>query len=166
MGRIHRLERTQRIERPLPEVFAFFADAANLEAITPNFLRFRMVTRPPIEMRVGARIDYEISLLGVPMRWRTLITAWEPGVRFVDEQESGPYALWRHTHSFEAQGNATLMRDVVEYREPLGPLGGIAHALFVARTLERIFDFRQGATERKLAEAANRRTSQGYTSEV
>ncbi len=113
-----------------------------------------MVTRPPIPMGVGTRIDYKISLLGVPMRWRTLITEWEPGVRFVDEQESGPYALWRHTHSFEAQGNTTLMHDVVEYREPLGPLGSMAHALFVARTLETIFDFRQGATERKLAAAA------------
>ncbi len=147
---VHRLERSQRIARPLAEVFAFFADAANLEAITPRFLRFRMITRPPIEMRVGARIDYEISLLGVPMRWRTLITAWEPGVRFVDEQELGPYALWRHTHSFEAQGDATLMRDLVEYTEPLGPLGRVAHALFVARVLERIFDFRKAETARRL----------------
>lgn len=115
-----------------------------------------MVTQPPIEMGVGTRIDYEISLLGVPMRWRTLITAWEPGVRFVDEQESGPYALWRHTHSFKAQGDTTLMHDVVEYREPFGPLGSVAHALFVARTLDTIFDFRQGATERELAGAAAR----------
>jgi ligand-binding SRPBCC domain-containing protein len=151
MGRIHRLERSQRIEQPLTQVFAFFADAANLEAITPRFLRFRMLTPSPIEMRVGACIDYEIALLGVPMRWRTRITAWEPGVRFVDEQESGPYALWRHSHTFEAQGNATLVRDVVEYTEPFGPLGRIAHTLFVARTLDRVFDFRRGATERALA---------------
>ena len=154
MGRLHRLERSQRIERPIHEVFEFFADAANLEAITPRFLSFRMLTRPPIEMRVGARIDYEISLLGVPMRWRTRITAWEPGVRFIDEQEAGPYASWRHTHTFEAQGNATLVRDVVEYLEPLGPLGAIAHVLFVARTLQRIFDFRQAATQRSLEGAA------------
>lgn len=146
MARIHRLERHQRIERPLSEVFSFFADAANLETITPRFLHFRMLTPAPIEMRVGARIDYQISLLGVPMHWRSHISAWEPGVRFVDEQESGPYALWHHTHEFESLGNATLMRDVVNYREPLGVLGSVAHGLFVARTLDRIFDFRQQAT--------------------
>jgi ligand-binding SRPBCC domain-containing protein len=148
MQRIHRLERSQLIERPIAEVFAFFADAANLERITPPFLSFRMLTRPPIEMHVGARIDYRISLLGIPLKWRTCITTWQPGVCFVDEQESGPYALWRHRHRFEERGNATLMTDVVEYREPLGPLGLVAHTLFVARTLYRIFDYRENATRR------------------
>src|SRR5512144_2229940 len=84
MGRIHRLERTDQIQRPLAAVFSFFADAANLEAITPPFLRFRILTPVPIEMRTGARIDYAISLFGVPIRWRSRITEWEPGVRFVD----------------------------------------------------------------------------------
>lgn len=139
----HRLERTQHIARPLPEVFAFFADAGNLEALTPGFLRFRILTPRPIEMRVGARIEYALSLFGVPFRWRTTITAWEPGVRFVDEQTSGPYALWRHTHTFTADGDGTLIRDVVEYREPLGPLGLLAHHLFVRHTLDRIFNFRR-----------------------
>jgi len=161
MARTHRLERTQRIERPLPEVFAFFADAANLEAITPSFLRFRILTRPPIEMRVGALIDYEISLLGVPMKWHTRIAEWEPNARFVDEQLSGPYAYWYHTHAFEAQGNATLMRDTVDYREPFGPLGAIAHSLFVARTLERIFDHRHTAIEREFASPAAAVSAQG-----
>ena len=91
--RVHRLERSQRIPRRRDEVFAFFADASNLEAITPQFLHFRILSPLPIEMRPGARIDYALSLGGVPVRWRTRITEWEPGVRFVDEQESGPYAL-------------------------------------------------------------------------
>lgn len=150
----HTLERKQRIERPLAEVFAFFAEAANLEAITPSFLRFRMITPPPVIMSVGTRIEYEISLLGLPMRWRSLISTWEPGVRFVDEQELGPYALWHHTHDFEADGeHATIVRDVVRYREPFGPLGAIAHVLFVKRTLRAIFDHRRIATQR-LLEAA------------
>lgn len=139
-----------RVERPLAEVFAFFADAANLEAITPAFLRFRILTPQPVELRVGARIEYALSLFGVPLRWRTRITDWTPGVRFVDEQESGPYAVWRHTHAFEADGDATIVRDVVEYVEPLGPLGRVAHALFVRRALERIFDFRRDAIGRLL----------------
>ena len=143
--RVHRLERSQRIPGRRDEVFSFFADASNLEVITPPFLHFRILTPPPIEMRRGARIDYALSLGGVPFRWRTRITEWEPDVQFVDEQESGPYALWRHTHRFEDQGSSTLMRDLVEYAEPLGPLGQVAHVLFVERTLERIFDFRRDA---------------------
>ncbi|HEY6098360.1 MAG TPA: SRPBCC family protein, partial [Anaeromyxobacter sp.] len=129
MGRIHRLERAQTVARPRDEVFAFFADASNLEAITPRFLHFRILTPMPIEMRPGARIDYALSLFGVPLRWRTRITEWQPGVRFVDEQESGPYAFWRHTHEFESQGGSTRVRDVVDYAEPLGALGWAAHVL-------------------------------------
>ena len=150
MGRIHRLERTQQIQRPLDIVFAFFADATNLEAITPRFLRFSIITPTPVEMRSGARIDYAMSLFGMPVRWRTRITEWEPGLRFVDEQEAGPYSVWRHTHEFEPRGEATLVRDVVDYAVPLGPLGSIAHALVVERTLGRIFDFRRDATRRLL----------------
>ena len=148
---VHRLERSQRIERPLDEVFAFFSDAANLEAITPRFLRFRISTPRPIPMHEGARIDYQLSLFGVRLRWVTRITAWEPGVRFVDEQESGPYALWRHTHAFRADGAATIMSDVVEYALPFGPLGTLAHSLFVRRTVGRIFDHRGEVIPRLLA---------------
>lgn len=125
-GKVYRLERTQVIARPLDEVFAFFADAANLEALTSPFLRFRFLTPLPFAMRVGVTIDYALSLYGVPTGWRSRITEWEPGVAFVDEQESGPYALWRHTHSFEARGDSTLVRDVVDYAEPFGPLGRLA----------------------------------------
>jgi hypothetical protein len=148
-GRTHRLARRQSVPRPLEAVFAFFADAANLEEITPPFLRFRILTPTPVEMRPGARIEYALSLFGIPLRWRTRITAWERGVRFVDEQESGPYALWRHTHEFESDGDSTLVRDVVDYSLPMGPLGSLAHALFVERTLARIFDFRRDAIRRR-----------------
>lgn len=146
----HELSRTQVLDAPLANVFDFFGDAMNLEALTPAFLRFRILTAPPIEMKVGTRLDYELSLFGVKFLWRTRIVDWQPGARFVDEQESGPYALWRHTHTFEARGNLTVMRDLVEYREPLGPLGAIAHAVFVRRTLERIFDYRREAIGRLL----------------
>ena len=150
MGRLHQLCRTQLVDSPLPEVFAFFADASNLDALTPAFLHFRILTPMPIEMRAGAQLDYQLSLFGIPVRWRTRITDWQPGQRFVDEQESGPYALWRHTHEFEARGTSTLVRDVVDYSEPLGTLGTAAHVLFVRRTLERIFDFRRDAIGRLL----------------
>lgn len=150
MSKEYRLRRSQSIGRPLPEVFAFFADAANLEAITPPFLRFRIITPAPIEMGVGARIDYRLSLWGVPLSWRTRITCFEPDVRFIDEQEAGPYAYWHHLHEFEADGAGTRMRDEVTYRLPFGPLGRVAHALWVERQLSTIFDYREHAIREQL----------------
>jgi hypothetical protein len=150
--RLHRLEPTLRVRRPREEVFAFFADASNLESITPAFLRFRILTPLPIEMRPGAQIEYALTLFGVPLRWRTRITEWQPGSRFVDEQEAGPYALWRHAHEFEDDGEgSTIVRDVVEYAVPFGTIGRAAHVLFVRRALDRIFDHRRGAIARLLA---------------
>lgn len=136
------LERTQFLPRPREEVFAFFEDAKNLEAITPPFLRFRVTTPAPIAMHEGTLIEYRLSLFGVPFGWKTRIDEYEPGVRFVDRQLEGPYRLWRHTHTFEDVAGGTRMTDRVEYELPLGPLGNIAHALFVKRTVAKIFDHR------------------------
>ena len=149
-SKLSRLERSQLVRRPTEEVFAFFSDAGNLEVLTPAFLRFRILTPLPIEMRAGARIDYSLSLFGAPIRWRTCITQWEPGVRFVDEQESGPYSYWRHVHEFERKGKSTLVRDTVDYAVPLGPIGTFARLAFVDRTLARIFDFRRDAIRHHL----------------
>ena len=140
----HVLAREQLVLRPRSEVFAFFADAANLERLTPPSLKFSIQTSLPIAMRPGAVIDYRLSLFRVPFRWRTVIEVYEPGSRFMDVQATGPYALWRHLHEFVDAPGGTLVRDRVEYALPLGPLGELAHALFVRRQLEQIFDFRRG----------------------
>ena len=146
------LVREQRLPGAPGDVFPFFADAGNLEAITPPWLGFAIVTPRPIEMRPGALIEYRLRLHRLPVRWLTTIADWEPGVRFVDMQLRGPYALWHHTHEFEPlAGGGTLMRDTVRYALPLGPLGALAHAAFVGRDLERIFDFRRAAVARALA---------------
>ena len=142
---VHVLERSQHVPRPRPEVFAFFADAHNLERITPPTLHFRILTPAPIALGQGTIIDYRLSLLGVPFGWRTLIEAYQPCHRFVDLQLRGPYRLWRHTHSFEDAAGGTLMRDRVEYQLPLGPLGALAHAALVRRQLRQIFDHRRRA---------------------
>ena len=139
---LHVLEREQWLPATLARVFAFFADAANLEAITPPWLGFRIRSPLPVAMRPDARIDYTIRLGPVPMRWRTRIALWEPGARFVDVQERGPYARWEHTHEFKAIGNGVLMRDVVRYSLPFGPLGTATHAVLVRGLLARVFDFR------------------------
>ena len=150
------LERTQRIELPIERTFELFGDAFNLERITPPWLGFRVVTPRPIEMGEGTRLEYRLRLHGVPVRWRTRISVWDPPHRFVDEQISGPYALWHHTHSFEPAGEATLITDRVRYRIGFGPLGALALALFVRRDVERIFDYRREAMLELIAEHARR----------
>jgi ligand-binding SRPBCC domain-containing protein len=148
--RSHGLEREQLLPLSTAEAFDFFSDASNLEAITPPWLRFRVLTEAPIEMRAGALVEYELVLHAVPLRWLTRIEVWEPGVRFVDAQVRGPYSHWRHTHGFEPRGGGTLMRDVVRYAIPYGPLGALARVAFVRRDLERIFDHRAVEVARRL----------------
>ena len=150
--RVHTLEREQHLPQPPEEAFAFFGDAHNLEAITPPWLGFRIVTPGPIEMAAGTLLEYRLTLHGVPVGWRTRIEQWEPPRRFVDVQLSGPYRLWHHTHSFERDGEGTLMRDRVRYALPLWPLGELAHLALVRRDLERIFSFRQQRIARLLAQ--------------
>ena len=148
--RMH-IDRAQFVPLPLDEAFAFFADASNLEQITPPWLHFRILTPRPILISEGAVIDYRLTLHRIPVRWRTRIERWEPGRAFVDTQINGPFALWEHTHTFEKQAGGTLIRDRVEYRVPLGVLGTLAHGLVLARDLERIFDYRREAVDRLLA---------------
>lgn len=139
----HVIEREQFVPRSLPEVFAFFADAANLERITPRNLHFRILSRLPIDMHPGAVIDYQLSLFGVPFRWRTLIESFDVGRQFIDVQLRGPYRSWRHVHDFESVPGGTRMRDRVDYEMPFGPLGEVANTVFVTRQVENIFDFRR-----------------------
>jgi ligand-binding SRPBCC domain-containing protein len=133
------LEAETWIDRPRTEVFAFFADAFQLEAITPPWLHFEVTTPQPIDLRQGSLIDYRLKLRGIPMKWRSEITVWEPPYRFVDEQRRGPYKLWRHEHAFEERDGGTLCRDRVTYDVPGGWL---VNKLLVQRDVERIFRFR------------------------
>lgn len=136
------LQRTQFIPAPPGRVFQFFSEAQNLAEITPKWLGFRMVTPHPIEMRAGTRLEYRISLHGVPLRWRTLIFEWNPPFGFKDIQLSGPYKVWDHEHRFEATRGGTLMRDIVCYELPLGALGRLIERHWVRGDLQRIFDYR------------------------
>jgi ligand-binding SRPBCC domain-containing protein len=132
------LERTQVVPLPVGETFAFFADPANLEAITPPWLRFRIREAPP-ELRRGSLLRYGLRLFGVPLGWRTEISEWRPPRSFTDTQLAGPYLVWVHTHRFSPVENGTEIYDNVRYRVPGGM---IVDRLFVARRLDEIFRFR------------------------
>lgn len=128
------------VPRGREETFAFFSDAHNLERITPRFLKFRVLTPAPIELREGVLIDYALRVRGVPLRWRSEITVWDPPHRFVDRQVRGPYRRWVHEHRFVSlDGGETLVEDRVEYAVPGGRL---VHALFVKRDVQAIFAYR------------------------
>lgn len=146
---VYTLRREQFVPKPIDEVFAFFSDAGNLQAITPDHLSFQILTPRPIDMHPGALLDYRLRWHGVPLRWRTKILEWNPPHSFVDVQLKGPYKLWHHTHAFESEAGGTRMRDTVNYELPLGLLGGIAHALMVGKDVEAIFDFRRQEIARR-----------------
>jgi ligand-binding SRPBCC domain-containing protein len=140
--KFHTLRREQFIPRPIHEVFAFFADAHNLEEITPPWLGFRILSTSSETISEGTQIRYRLRLHGLPIHSITEIRRWNEPTRFVDVQRSGPYRMWHHTHLFEAHGDQTKMIDVVRYILPLGILGRIVHALKVKADVRRIFDYR------------------------
>ncbi len=146
--RIH--EFTCELWLPLPpeEIFPFFSEVANLDAITPPWLHFEIVTPPPVEVREGALIDYRLKVRGFPLRWRTLISKWDPPHRFVDEQLRGPYRQWIHEHTFEARDGGTLARDHVRYAVPFD---FIAHRWIVRPDIEKIFAFRTDTLRKRFA---------------
>jgi len=131
------------LDKHIHEVFPFFANAENLDAVTPPWLKFEILTPLPIEMKVGTKVDYRLRLHGMPIRWCSEITEWDPPHKFTDVQIKGPYCLWRHEHFFTAESNQTRMIDRVEYAIPGWIFAPIVHSLFVKRDLEKIFDYRE-----------------------
>lgn len=131
---------TMWLPAEIDRVFAFFGDAMNLQAITPTFLDFKILTPPPIEMREGTLLDYRIKLHGIPIRWRTRIACWQPPHKFVDEQIKGPYRQWVHTHTFEPKDGGTQITDHVVYNH-WGTW--VMEKLLVRRDIEKIFAYRE-----------------------
>lgn len=139
----HILTRKLTLNLPSKTVFDFFADAGNLERITPPELNFHIITTQPIDIKKGTLIDYQLKVRGFPVKWRTEISEWNPPRLFVDKALKSPYKQWIHRHTFtEISGNKTLIEDEVRYRLPIEPFGDLAH-WFVRRELDYIFDFRQ-----------------------
>ena len=145
----HRFETSAVLPLDRHRVFSFFADAANLEVITPPELQFRILTPPPIDMQPGTLIRYRLRLMGVPFSWLTRINVWNPPHEFVDEQLQGPYRTWVHRHRFMEVPGGTRVEDEVTYSLPLYPAGEVV-APIVAWQVRRIFSYRAGAIRRAL----------------
>ena len=151
---------TQTIPLPRGEVFAFFSCPRNLEAITPPWLKFRMVHQTTVEVGKNTELTYRLRVHGIPLTWVSRITEWEPGRKFVDEQIRGPYALWHHTHTFEDVENGTRIGDRVAYRLPLAPFSHWLAGPFVEADVNKIFEFRRRRIEELLpAEGSLRESS-------
>lgn len=148
MMQTYRLTCEMLVPRPLPEVFQVFENPSNLRKITPPWMKFRLISPKPVPMKQGAIIDYRLQWFIVPLRWRTLITSYEPPHFFVDEQARGPYVFWRHRHDFRETPDGTLVSDTVDYALPFGPLGRLTHQWVVAANLKTIFTYRQEALNR------------------
>lgn len=153
---LHTVQRSQTVNDAAAGAFAFFERPENLQALLPPTLNFEILTPKPLEMRAGALFDYSFRLHNIPVRWTTLIVTYEPPHRFVEVQLRGPFSFWHHTHSFRESNNATEVVDEIRYGMRCRMLGKIAHALFVRRDLEWIFDYRAKAIEMMFTECARR----------
>jgi len=150
VAKLYTLQREQWIPKPPEEVFPFFASTGNLESLTPEWLHFHVISESKAIER-GTKIDYKLRIHGIPVRWQSEITVWEPPFRFVDEQRRGPYRTWIHEHRFEPRDEGTLVTDIVRYAVVGGPL---IQRWLVSKDLVRIFDYRQKQLEKIFAEAS------------
>ena len=139
------LVKVQWVAKPLDEVFAFFGNEKNLEALTPAWLNFKILGKSTARLEAGSLIDYRLKIHGVPLRWQSRIDNWEPPRFFSDTQTRGPYSFWNHAHTFSALKGGTLIRDRVRYGVPGGFLGKALGSRWVRKDLEKIFGFRRKA---------------------
>ena len=139
----YNLKFEQFIDLPIEDVFNFFSKPENLSLITPPRLKFDILTPTPLQMKEGQLIEYTIRIFGKKIRWTTLITEYTPNKMFIDQQLSGPYSMWHHTHNFKKlNDNETLIEDIVVYSVPYSFIGGLIHSLYIKRDLEKIFSYR------------------------
>lgn len=150
------LSRDQWVPGDIETIFAFFQDPRNLEAITPDGMRFHIVRMEPETVQEGMLITYRMRIFGLPARWVTRIETWEPNRRFTDVQLQGPYILWHHTHTFAVENGGVRLGDTVRYRLPFGPIGALAHRLLVRRQLAFIFDYRSARIAERFGEGGTR----------
>ncbi|MFC2115575.1 hypothetical protein ACFLTU_03830 [Bacteroidota bacterium] len=143
--------REQKINTSLDEVWDFISSPKNLKEITPDHMGFEILSKHiPEKIYNGMIIVYKVRLLlGIRNSWVTEITQLRDKEYFVDEQRIGPYSLWHHQHFVVPIEKGVLMKDIITYKPPLGFFGAIANGLFIEKELNRIFDYRKVAIEKR-----------------
>ena len=140
--KVYTFKKEQFVPSDLDTVFEFFSRPENLEKITPSSMGFNIITPTPIDMKEGAIIDYTVKIMGVPMRWRTMITSYKKNEYFVDEQLKGPYSYWHHKHTFKEVEGGVLIIDEITYALPIQAFRLIVHPVLIKPQLNQIFNFR------------------------
>ncbi len=146
--KFHEIHLEQWINQPIEKTYSFFKEAKNLERLTPDFLRFKVLNQSPKEIQKGAKINYRLWLRCIPFWWQSQIVEWEPNFRFSDKQIRGPYSYWLHIHEFTEKDGGTLIRDKVSYRAPFGVFGDVITNIFIKKDLEKIFSYRKQMIEK------------------
>ncbi len=145
--KFHEIHLEQWIHQPIEKTYSFFKEAKNLELLTPDFLKFRVLNQSPKEIQKGAKINYCLWLRCIPFWWQSQIVDWEPNHHFSDKQLHGPYAHWFHSHEFIEKNGGTLIRDKISYRAPFGVIGDVISDIFIKKDLEKIFSYRKRMIE-------------------
>ena len=146
--KVYTLNKEQKVQKNILDVFDFFSKPENLAILTPKRMGFTILTPSPIEMKEGTLIDYTVKIMCIPIRWRTLITKYAPPNIFIDQQLKGPYSMWHHTHTFEKiNDKETLIKDTITYGVPFGFIGNIVNFLYIKKDLEFIFSYRKQKIE-------------------
>lgn len=149
----YNLHAKQQLPISLEKAWEFFSSPKNLKEITPDYMGFHIRSEYDGKMYPGQIIEYTVKpVLGIPMYWMTEITQVKELEFFIDEQRVGPYNMWHHQHFFKEIEGGVEMEDIVHYRLPLGPLGSFAHALFVKKQLQGIFDYRKKVLEERFGQ--------------
>ncbi len=152
---IYQLKRQQSLNCSISEAWSFFSTPRNLDRLTPDSVGFKITHCTSESMHPGQMIGYKVKVAPfIWLTWLTEITIVNDQKSFIDEQRLGPYKIWHHIHRFETQGHDVLMTDEVTYVMPFGILGKIAHALFVKRQLQHIFDERKQLTDSIFSEGS------------
>jgi len=138
----HEITTEQWVPQSIKKTFSFFKEAKNLEKLTPDFLKFKILSQSTQEINDETIITYRLSIHGIPFKWKSKISDWNPDSKFSDIQLKGPYRYWHHTHSFEEKNGGTLIKDHVLYKIPFGFLGDLVAASFIKKDLETIFSYR------------------------
>lgn len=140
---MYTLEREQCVQCSLTDAWNFLKKPSNLNCITPADLDFQIISDLPEEMYNGLLIEYRIKIPVIGNHCWVAEIKHIHDYAFVDEQRIGPYSFWYHYHKLIDFDGRVKVIDRVYYDVPYGLIGRVLHALFIRKTLERIFDFRK-----------------------